>query len=621
MTPSYAIHRARAEAMAQIVAVLEEIAPGADLGARDAGSGAPSSVRLETPPPEITADLAMPCFPLAKALRKSPAAIAEELAGRLSWPGNGLIVRSEAAGAYLNFTFQPERFAAAVMADVQARGDRYGEGTVGAGQVAAIDFSAPNIAKPMSVGHLRSTIIGAALGALLRFQGYRTVGINHLGDWGTQFGKVIYAYREWGDAEAMRQDPVKELLRLYVRFHEEEERDPALEDRGREWFRRLEEGDAEAQRLWREFRELSLAELRRLYDVLGVTFDSWDGEAFFEDKMEPVVAAFREKGLAVESEGALVVPLEEQGVKVPLMLRKRDGTSTYATRDLAAALYRIREYGANLIVYVVGAEQRLHFQQLFGALARLGVGDTRFVHVDFGMVTLPEGRMSTRQGRVVFLEDVLEEAISRAKAILEEKEADLPEGARETVARQVGIGAVKYADLSQTRTKNITFSWDRMLSFEGDAAPYLQYTYARTRSILRRAGATPSAGREKGGLDGEEEMSFEERVSPSPDVSISPFLHISGAAGLTHAAEQAVLRRIAAMPDAYAEAAATFYPHVVANELYRLAQTFQVFYREVPVLKADTAELRRARLALVDAVGMVLRTGLGLLGIECPEQM
>jgi arginyl-tRNA synthetase len=601
----YALHRARAEALAALGRVLDDL----------------SAIRLETPPPEITADLAMPCFPLAKALRKSPAAIAEELAGRLSLPEGGLIARAEAAGPYLNLIFHPERFAEAVMADVGARGDRYGEGATGAGQVAAIDFSSPNIAKPMSVGHLRSTIIGAALGALLRFQGYRTVGINHLGDWGTQFGKVIYAYREWGDAEAMRQDPVKELLRLYVRFHEEEERDPALEDRGREWFRRLEEGDAEAQRLWHEFRELSLSELRRLYELLGVTFDSWDGEAFFEDKMEPVVAAFREKGLAVESEGALVVPLEEQGVKVPLMLRKRDGTSTYATRDLAAALYRIREYGANLIVYVVGADQKLHFQQLFGALSRLGrgcagaLGETRLVHVDFGMMTLPEGRMSTRHGRVVFLEDVLEEAISRAQAILAEKEADLPEGARETVARQVGIGAVKYADLSQTRTKNITFSWERMLSFEGDAAPYLQYTVARTRSILRRA----SLGVSKG----DREMTGDGGDSPgkvsSPNLPSSP--HPLSLHSLTHPAEQAVLRRIAAMPEAYADAATTFYPHVVANELYRLAQTFQVFYREVPVLKAETAELRLARLALVDAVGTVLRTGLGLLGIECPEQM
>lgn len=582
MTHPYALQRARAEATARLSEVLDD----------------PSLLRLETPPPEVTADLAAPCFPLARARRRSPAEVARELAEKLTWPQGSLIVRSEAAGPYLNFTFDPGRFAEAVIADVAALSDRYGEGSAGRGKTAAIDFSAPNIAKPMSVGHLRSTIIGAALKNLLEFQGWRCIGINHLGDWGTQFGKVIYAFREWGDPEAMQRDPIKELLRLYVRFHEEEESDPTLEEKGREWFRRLEAGDEEAVRLWRQFRELSLAELRRIYDLLGVTFDSWDGEAFFEDKLEPVIAAFVEKGLAIESEGALVVPLEESGFKVPLMLRKRDGASTYATRDLAAALYRRQQYGASLLLYVVGADQKLHFQQLFAALERLGITDTRCVHVDFGMMTLPEGRMSTRKGRVVFLEEVLEEAIARAHEIVREKNPELAETAGAEVARKVGIGAVKYADLSQTRTKNITFTWERMLSFDGDAAPYLQYTYARTRSILRRAvveGA--SAGWEDG-----------RKGTPH-------------AALLTHPAEQAVLRRIAALPDACAEAATTFYPHLVANELYRLAQAFQVFYREVPVLKAETPQLRDARLVLVDGVGTVLRTGLGLLGIECPEQM
>lgn len=582
----YALQRARAEALAQLSAVLEEV----------------SALRIATPPPEVAADLAIPCFPLAKALRKSPAAIAQELAAQLVWPAEGLIARAEAAGGYLNLVFHPERFAAAVMGDVTARGERYGAGEAGAGKTAVIDFSAPNIAKPMSVGHLRSTIIGAALRNLLQFQGYRCIGINHLGDWGTQFGKVIYAYREWGDAEAMRQDPIKELLRLYVRFHEEEEQNAELEERGREWFRRLEEGDAEAQRLWQEFRDLTLAELKRLYEVLDVDFESWDGEAFFEDKMEPVVTAFQEKGLAVESEGALVVPLEDHGLTVPLMLRKTDGTSTYATRDLAAALYRMREYGASLIVYVVGADQRLHFQQLFGALERLGATQARCVHVDFGMVTLPEGRMSTRRGRVVFLEDVLEEAINRARIIVAAKNPDLPEATREEVARRVGIGAVKYADLSQTRTKNIVFDWDRMLSLDGDAAPYLQYTYARTQSILRRAT-----------VEGEE--------AGEPAAQAVTLRAEELAALLVHPAEQGVLRQIAELPDTLAEAATTFFPHVVANELYRLSQVFQTFYREAPVLKAETPELRAARLALIEAVASVFRTGLGLLGIECPEQM
>jgi arginyl-tRNA synthetase len=570
----YALQRARQEVAA---ALRGHLPPEAEL-------------RLIVPPPEVAADLALPCFPFAKALRRSPNEIAAGLAAAAAWPADGLIGRAEPAGGYLNFHFQWDAFANAVLEDLARLGDRYGGDEAERGTV-AIDLSSPNIAKPMSVGHLRSTVIGDALRRILSFLGYRTVGINHLGDWGTQFGKVIYAFREWGDPAALRgDDAIKHLLELYVRFHREEKDNPEMEDRGREWFRRLENGDPEALRLWEQFRALSVRELERIYALLGVRFDSWHGEAFFEDKMAPVVAEAEAKGLAVESDGALVIPLDAARIRVPLMLRKRDGTSTYATRDLAAALYRIREYGPSLMLYAVGTDQKLHFQQLFEALRLLGHADPpRYVHVDFGMMILPEGTISTREGRIVFLEEVLEEAVARARAIVAEKNPDLDPAEQAEIARRVGIGAVKYADLSQTRTKNVTFEWDRMLSLDGDAAPYLQFAYVRCRSILRRAGEPPPA-----------------RVD---------------AALLSHPIERELLRRLALYPEIVREAGETFYPHVLANHLYRLAQLIADFCRDVPVLRAETPETRAARLALVRDLSNTLRGGLLLLGIECPEQM
>lgn len=555
---------------------------------------ADTPLRLELPPPEVEADLALICFPFARVLRRSPQAIAADLAATVEWPAGGSVARAEAASGYLNLHFDWDVFARSVIEDLVRLGERYGGAEDG--KTVVIDFSAPNIAKPMHVGHLRSTAIGDAMRRIFGFLGWRTIGVNHLGDWGTQFGKVIYAFREWGNPEAMRTDPVGELLRLYVRFHEEEENDPELEGRGREWFRRLEAGDPEAQRLWREFRELTLVELRRIYELLGVEFDSWAGEAFFEDKMEPVVEEATAKGLAVESEGALVIPLEDAGIAVPLMLRKRDGTSTYATRDMAAATYRMREYRPDLILYVVAHQQELHFRQLFEALRRLGYGETRCVHADFGLVALPEGKMSTRRGRIIFLEDVIHEAIARARAKVAEPKPDrdpLSQEMQEEIAIKVGIGALKYADLSQTRTKNIAFDWDRMLSLDGDTAPYLQMAYVRTRSVLRIA---------------------EARLAVSPGASVDGAL-------LSQPSERELLLQLALYPEVVREAGDTFYPHLIANHVYRISQTFSAFWRDVPVLRAESPELLEARLFLVRAVGDTIRGGLRLLGIECPEQM
>jgi len=552
--------------------------------------GADVDLTVAVPPPGVAADLAIPCFPLARRLRRSPAELAAHLAGAVRL--GPLLDSARADGGYLNLTLARGPFASGVMDELRRMGDRYGASNAGAGRAVVIDYSAPNVAKQMSVGHLRSTIIGASLYAIHRFVGYRAIGDNHLGDWGTQFGSLLYAYHTWLDRAAYEQDPIGELTRLYVKFEEEARRAPSLRDRAREWHRRLEQGDPDARRLWQEFVRHSLAEFQKIYDLLDVRFDYTLGESFYEDKMDEVIRAAVEKGIAVEDQGALIVRLDGEGITTPLILRRRDGATLYQTRDLATAIYRIRTFHPAKILYVVGADQRLHFQQLFAALRALGYGDVEYVHVDFGLIQLPEGRMSTRRGRVVLLQDVLEEAVARARRLVDEKNPDLPEGERAEVARVIGIGAVKYADLSQSRVKNIVFDWDRMLSLEGDSAPYLQYTYVRAQGILRKGG------------EGE----------PAAD---GPFPPRAAAT----APEWTLIRHLARFPEVVQEAAQRYSPHLIANYLFALAQAFHAFYHEVPVLQAGDDVLRGSRMRLVAGVAAVMRTGLGLLGIRVPERM
>lgn len=543
---------------------------------------------LAVPPAEVAADLALPCFPLAARQRKSPHEIAAELASAVRL--GPLLGSARADGGYVNFTFARGPFAAGVVADLLRLGDRYGSSDVGAGRTVVIDYSAPNVARQMSVGHLRSTIIGAALYQLHAFMGYRPIGDNHLGDWGTQFGTLLYAYYAWLDRDAYARDPISELLRLYVKFDEEARKDPALRDRAREWHRRLEQGDPEARRLWQEFIQHSLAEFQKIYDLLDVRFDYTLGESFYEDKMGEVIDAAIRRGIAVEDQGALIVRLDDVGLKTPLILRRSDGATLYHTRDLATAIYRLRTFSPVKILYVVGADQRLHFQQLFATLRKGGFGDVEYVHVDFGLIQLPAGRMSTRRGRVVFLEDVLEEAITRARRLVEAKNPDLSDPEKDEVARIVGIGAIKYADLSQNRVKNIVFDWDRMLSLEGDSAPYLQYTYVRARSILR-----------KGNVD-RVEGPYDPRAAASGE-------------------EWGLLKSLARFAEVVSEATQTYYPHLVATYLFQLAQQFHAFYHEIPVLQAPDDAVRRSRLQLMAGVATVMRTGLGLLGIHVAERM
>lgn len=577
---SYTYDAARAQATDAVRAVLGEA----------------TELSVALPPAGVAADLAIPCFPLSARLRKSPQEIASELARRLR-PGP-LLESVRADAGYLNFTFARPAFAVGVVSELARMGDRYGSSEVGAGRAVVIDFSAPNVAKPMGVGHLRSTILGHGLYRLHEFTGYRTIGDNHLGDWGTQFGTLLHAFTHWADHEAYARDPIAELLRLYVKFDEEARKDPSLRERGREWSLRLEQGDPEARRLWQEFMRHSLAEFQRLYDLLDARFDYTLGESFYEDKMAEVIEQAVRRGIAVEDHGALIVRLDDEGIPTPLILRRSDGATLYPTRDLAAAIYRIKTFRPTKILYVVGSDQRLHFRQLFATLRKLGYGDVECVHVDFGLIRLPEGRMSTRRGRVVFLEDVLQEAIARARKLVDEKNPELPEEERAEVARIVGIGAIKYADLSQNRVKNIVFDWDRILALEGDSAPYLQYTYVRARSILRKARGPGAA----------------QPADPPPATAFD------GRATATDQ-EWMLLKHVGRFSEVVQEAASTYHPHLVANYLFQLAQMFHAFYHEVPVLQAEDDDLRGSRMRLVHAVATVMRIGLGLLGIRVPERM
>jgi len=551
----------------------------------------------------IDADLAVPLFHIAKERGENPQALAERLAGSLSLKGTRFSSATALKG-YLNLTLDKARFAQEVIADFNRNPDRYGSSEAGAGRSIVIDYSSPNIAKPFSVGHLRSTIIGQALHNILSFLGYQVIGDNHLGDWGTQFGKLLSAFARWGSEDELERNPTAHLLSLYVRFHDEAKANTDLELEARDWFRRLETGDERARSLWQRFVRLSTTEFGRIYDLLGVRFDSMRGESAYEDRLSGVISRALDQGVARREKPAaamvtggdevgpdetvVIIPLDDAGIETPLMLQKSDGTSLYATREIATAEYRIERWHPEKLLYVVGKEQELYFRQFSAALARLGI-NVPCIHVIFGLVRLPEGRMSTRAGRVVFLEDVIAEAIRRAEVVVQDRDLSPEEKTR--ISRIVGIGAIKYADLSQSRIKEVVFDWDRMLALDGDSAPYLQYAYTRTRSILRRA----------------EVRSGNDKV-PSPSAFVLP-------------EELALLKSVARFPDSVAAAAESYEPHRIAGRLHRLARDFSAFYDKAPVLKAETPELRDARLFLVEMTGKVLATGLALLGIEVTDRM
>lgn len=540
---------------------------------------------VETPPEQKLGDLAFPCFVLAKTLRKAPPMIAAELAEKFS--NDEHLAKAEAVGGYLNFFYNRAEFTENIINEVTQKGEDYGKLNIGEGKTVLVEYSSPNIAKPFHIGHLFSTAIGNSLERIFARLGYKTVSINHLGDWGTQFGKLICAYKRWGEKEVIEKDPINELLKIYVKFHEEAEKNPELEEEAREYFKKLEDGEEETTALWQHFRNLSLVEFNRVYDMLGVKFDSYAGESFYSDKMPEVVEILREKQLLTESNGAQVVDLSELDIP-PCIILKSDGATIYATRDIAAALYRHRTYNFEKNIYVVGTPQKLHFEQIFAVMTKADWEWAKdCVHVGFGLVKFPDKKLSTRHGDVVFLEDVLKESVNKTMEIISANSPDMEN--KEEVAEKIGIGAVLYTFLKNSREKDIVFSWDSMLDFEGESAPYVQYSYARGRSILRRSG-----------------MDF-----ANADFSC-----------ITSDEEYALVSRLNEFSTAVQDAAEKYEPFYVNRYVTNLARQFNKFYNSCPILKEDVPEdVKKARLALVNATCTVIKSALKLLGIETVESM
>jgi len=538
---------------------------------------------LAVPPDPAMGDYAFPVFRLAKALRMAPPMIAQKLAA--AWTHED-VARAEAVNGYVNFFLNRVNFAAETLNTVLEQGEKYGASEQGKGKTVCIDYSSINIAKRFHIGHLSTTMIGHSLKRIHDFLGYKTVGINHLGDWGTQFGKMIYAYKTWGKKEDVERDGVSELVRLYVKFHDEAEKNPALEDEGRAWFKKIEDGDEEARAIWSWFKDITLRDTARVYKLLGVEFDSYAGESFYMDKMDRVIDELKEKNLLTISEGASIVDLEEDKMP-PCIILRSDGASLYHTRDLAAVLYRKDTYDFDKCLYVVAYQQDLHFRQMFKVLEKMGKEWAKdCVHVSFGMISFGGQALATRKGHIVYLEDLLEQAQKKALDIINEKSPNLEN--KEDVARQVGIGAVVYTDLSNSRIKDIDFQWDRALNFDGETGPYVQYTHARCCSVLRKA---------------------VELELPAPDMN-----------ALTDDEAQSCLRLLSRFPDVVKEAAEKYEPFLITRAVTDIAQAYNKFYYEHRILVDNPAE-SAARVALTKAMKDVIKTGLWLIGVEAPERM
>ncbi len=587
-----------------------------------AGALPGQEIVLERPRSGEMGDLAFPCFKAAKALGQNPAQLAKDLAAKLAVDGAEVV----AAGPYLNLKLQPAVRARVLLEALL--GDRPYGSAEPHGETVIVEYSSPNIAKLFTIGHLRSTMIGHAQAQVNKYLGCNVIRLNHLGDWGTQFGTLLAAYKHWAEAEnpALEQDfpwaeeipaklrsPLYRLFQLYVRFHAAEEEDPALREEARDWFRRLEEGDPEARRLWSWFREISLQTFNRIYERLGVAFDHLEmGEAFYQDRLAPTLKRLEDAGILAEGQnGARIVDLEDVGIATPCLVQKGDGASIYATRDIAAALYRQEAFAFDRCIYVVGADQILHFQQIFAVMNKLDPWFAgRMIHTPFGMVNLPEGKMSTRKGNVIFLEDVLDEAVVRVTAIIDEKNPDLPGKAR--VAEMLGLGAVVFFNALNDRVKPITFTWDRVIALDGDTGPYVQYAHARILSVLRKAG-------------GDWAERARPTAEPTPAAAVVPYgatLIPSDLAGLEDGPAQALLFELAGLPDALRTMARENMATALARQLLAVAKAFSGFYTNCPILWAENSDaVRDARLALCVATARALRQGLFLMGIQAPEEM
>ncbi|GEP19165.1 arginine--tRNA ligase [Pediococcus argentinicus] len=537
--------------------------------------------KIEVPKETKMGDYAFPAFALAKTMHKAPQMIAQELVEKIDQAG---FEKVEPAGPYINFFLDKKVFGSNVIKTVLSEKEQYGQNEDGKGGQVPIDMSSPNIAKPISMGHLRSTVIGNSLSLIMNKNGYKSVKINHLGDWGTQFGKLITAYKLWGSEEEVKADPINKLLEYYVRFHQEDQEKPELDDIARDWFKKLEDGDEEATELWKWFRSESLKSFKQIYDKLGITFDSYKGEAFYNDKMDEVVSMLEDRNLLKESRGAQVVDLEKYNLN-PALIKKTDGATLYITRDLAAAIYRYRTYDFVQSLYVVGAEQINHFKQLKAVLKEMGFDWSDDIHhVPFGLITLNGKKLSTRSGRVVLLDEVLDDAIKLAQTQIDEKNPDLKNA--DKVAHQVGVGAVIFHDLKNERTNSFDFNLEEVVRFEGETGPYVQYTRARAESILRKAG--------------DASINAEDNVISDPQA-------------------WETLKALESFPNVVKKAAAQYEPSVIAKFALHLAKSFNKYYANSKIL-ADDAE-KNARLALVQSVSVVLKEALRLLGVEAPEEM
>ena len=542
---------------------------------------------IETPKDTKNGDYSFPCFRLAKELKKAPQIIANEIKEKINLKNTG-IEKIEVIGGFLNFFINKKVLIKEVLEGFEKQ--EYKDLKIGEGKNIVIDYSAPNIAKPFHIGHLRSTVIGGALSNIYKFLGYNVTGVNHLGDYGTQFGKLIEGYKLWGDEYDIDKDPINELTKIYIRINNLCKEDEKVLEECRNNFKKLEEGDSYCVEIWNRFKEVSLKEFQRVYDLLGSKFESWNGEAFYADKMQEVVELLEKSGKLVESQGAKVVDLADQGIDTPCIIIKSNGSSTYATRDLAAILYRARTYDFDKAIYVTSYEQILHFKQIFATAKYLGLDEkytNGLIHVPFGMVLLPTGKMSTREGTSIKLEDLLNEAIERAKKIIEDKNPELED--KDLIAKKVGVGAVIFNDLSNNRVKDEIFDWDTILNFQGETGPYVQYTYVRTQSILRKAENVPSF----------RDVNIE-KIDDNYSVNI--------------------LKLIYDFEDILVEVTKKEEPSILSRYLIDLAKAFSNFYNENKII-GEEKEIENARLYLTKVAGEILKTGASLLEIEMPNKM
>lgn len=543
---------------------------------------------IESPANQQMGDYSFPCFRLAKELKKAPQMIATDLKDKLEFDEEE-IVRVEVINGYLNFFVNPILLTKTVFKKIEQEKEQYGSSCIGSGKNIVIDYSSPNIAKPFHIGHLRSTVIGNALYKIYHFLGYNCIGINHLGDYGTQFGKLIEGYKRWGEEYHIEENPIDELTKIYVRINNLCKEDESVLEACRDNFKKLENGDEYCTSLWNKFRELSLKEFQRVYDLLDIHFDSLNGEAFYSDKMPEVVDILEKSGRLVESEGARVIDLEEKQMP-PCLIEKSNGSTTYATRDLAAILYRARTYNFDKALYITSYEQILHFKQVFETSKLLGMNEKytqNLVHIPFGMVQLKTGKMSTREGNIIKLEDLLNEAISRVKIIMDTKNPDLEN--KEKIAETIGIGAIIFNDLYNSRVKDEIFDWDEMLNFNGETGPYLQYIYVRTNSILQKAGYIPKL----------EDVTFEE---------------------LNNESALNIIKLLYQFNDTIKQSAEKYEPYIIARYLIDLAQAFSSFYNNYKIMGEDR-KVQDARLYLTYCVNIVLKSGANLLGMKMPEKM